>query len=105
MAKWAVAGEWWADQTNGYRVNFRVSPVRVDGTFDARASHSDGAVFGHGTGSTHDDQFLVVIAWANGSKGVYTGLFQADGNLGGATYDYNNPDSRAGWSAGPFQRE
>jgi hypothetical protein len=49
----------------------------------------------HGTVSEHD--FLLTISWPNGTRGRYSGTFQADDFLAGTTVDLQHPQSQASW--------
>lgn len=42
--------------------------------------------------------FKFIITWPNGSGGIYSGSVDADGFVGGTTYDRWKPSSRADWS-------
>jgi hypothetical protein len=98
---------WDVIQGNALRITIDIDTVRPDGTFDLEASHSNSMVRGRGFGElTRDsvgDRIHFTITFDNDTQGDYSGTFDAQGFINGASFDVKHPQSKAGWrSSIPF---
>jgi len=103
-----VSGSWNIDQGTHYVVAVQIT--QDGGQISGSASYSPTGYAGprggflddtvssmeaHGT--VTDTDFSFVIDWNNGTRGQYSGTFQADGRLTGMTFDTEDLESQATW--------
>jgi hypothetical protein len=112
--EWDMSGNWTFTQTNGYVPSFQIEQKRGvlvgrgqymntqfyeedDGLFDGAEFHVtyrsnlDGVIKGN--------TFEFTIRWSDTSAGVYTGVIDGNGFVGGSVYDQMSPANKAGWNA------
>jgi hypothetical protein len=109
-----VSGSWEIVQSNGFKVAVNITqptefplgpngPVvlltdgPLTGTADEITPRGTDVSHQDLTGQLMGDSFEILIDWHNGTKGQYSGSFDAAGNLSGVTFDVKNPTAQATW--------
>jgi hypothetical protein len=101
-----VDGIWDLVQSNGFTVRVDIVQPRGPGGLTDGELHGAAKQVGAGgvdlaeanlSGALSGNSFEFVVAWPNGSKGQYSGNFDAGGNLSGVTFDIAHPESQATW--------
>lgn len=102
-----VDGIWEIVQSNGFTVRVDIAQPRdASGNLADGDLHGAAKVVGAGgvdlaeadlSGALLGNSFEFTVAWPNGSKGQYSGTFDAGGNLSGVTFDLEHPTSQATW--------
>jgi len=94
--------DWTAKQSNGWRATFDLVQD-ADGKLkgSAKAGHPVEIVFSgtvnHDRSKVVGDSVLIVVDWASGSRGVYSGNLNLERVLVGVSFDEAHPGSQATW--------
>ena len=103
MGDWDLSGHWVWVQDNGYTVTLDLSQTgdQIGGVADFRGPNGRSSRDPISQGSIHGGTFSLTIPWRfpGNLVGVYTGVVDAQGHIGGTTDDHNYPGARAGWSS------
>jgi hypothetical protein len=98
-----VEGPWELVQSNGFGVQVDIvqshdpSGRLADGPFHGSAKVVSSGAEANLNGELRGDSFEFGVDWPNGTRGKYTGSFDAGGNLSGVTFDLAHPTSQATW--------
>ncbi len=100
--QWAVPGEFWGSQSNGWAVKFQLQQngQSLQGTAESALFAQRQYIKNRGSadGSITSSRFQVTVYWRNSKAvGVYEGGINPQGRIDGTTYDRWNPNSRAAW--------
>lgn len=104
--EWDLNGAWKFNQSNGTPAQFELQQSGRE--IRGRASYvelgpeggQDIVWFGTLDGSIDGDRFQFTVYWDVGnSVGIYNGVIEPDGAMGGGARDRNHPDTYATWSS------